>query len=352
MFPSSLPDKDCRKVILRLNASDYLRALAVCIAYYIVFQVFYNLIAEKTAFPYDSIASFWKGVVYNFFPVLLTFGANIFIVFFTNYKFCSRLKILLDTVLSFVAMIGINCLFKIIVATSTDSSYCAIPVDWAGTTFNNIFILLGVEVFYYVRHLRLTEVEVEKQQRMMLDYKYKALRAQFDPHFLFNSLNTLYSLAEVSADKSKEFIVALSSIYRYILLQYEREIVPVKDELEFSDAYIYTLKMRYPNLNIIFNGRGNEGSQCIIPFTLQILIENIIKHNVISSAHPMTVHVNISETEMRITNRVCPKKNVESFGIGLHYLCVLYERHRLKIETEYSDEKWSVNVPFINPRHP
>lgn len=128
----------------------------------------------------------------------------------------------------------INLLFSLILSFVSEEH---MHVNWAGTVFNNIFLLLGLEVAYFVKnHIRHIQ-QISENKQKALQYQYEALRAQVNPHFLFNTLNMLYALVGKDTEKSKQFILSLSRIYRYVLDQQGHERVTLDYELKFAKEY-------------------------------------------------------------------------------------------------------------------
>ena len=170
-----------------------------------------------------------------------------------------------------------------------------------------------------------------------------------NPHFLFNSLNILYSLVTIHSPKSKDFILSLSGMYRYIMQQEKRDLIPLTDELEFLDSYVEVLRMRYHNqFEVCITGRDNVGEQaCVVPYTLQLLVENVTKHNVISTRYPMHLSIDITPTELCVANPLRPREVQQSSRIGLHYLTTLYAAQGRELRIERTAGAFIVHVPLI-----
>ncbi len=133
------------------------------------------------------------------------------------------------------------------------------------------------------------------------------------PHFLFNSLNTLTTLIAENQKTAIDFTEKLSEVYRYILQNREKELVSLKDELDFVRSYVFLLQMRYPeNLSVDFSIDERHLKQSIPPLTLQILVENAIKHNAISKAHPLKIDIYVDNGKsVVVRNNLQLKKTIE-----------------------------------------
>lgn len=317
------------------------------VAYYVVFQLFYNMVAEKQLLPYSSMRDLLQGVAMNFTLILVTYIMNYLVVFCLVRHHIISIKMAIDAVTSFVLMIFLNLLFLFVVSQILGHKEWAV-VDWAGTVFNNFFILLGVEVTYYVLHFKRTLRQKEEAQLNALQYQYDALKAQVNPHFLFNSLNILNSLVAINPEKSREFIGSLSQTYRYVMAQQGRDTITLREELDFLRAYVRVLTIRYNDkFEVCVSGEECIASQTIIPYTLQLLIENVTKHNVISAKQPMRVDVTIGDGGLTITNPIRPRPANSASHFGLDYLDQLYSAHGRHFYTENDGVSFTAHVPYI-----
>lgn len=190
-------------------------------------------------------------------------------------------------------------------------------------------------------------LENERLQSENLLGRYETLESQLDPHFLFNSLNTLSGLIGMDDDKAQEYLQQLASTYRYTIQQ--NKLVPIKDELRFADAYLNMMNIRYGNnLKVVRQLDGVEGY--VVPISVQQLIENALKHNVVSDKHPLEIRIEVTENgTLRVSNRLCPKETTESEGVGLANLDKRYEliagEH---ISMHHDNEQFVVEIPLIS----
>lgn len=315
--------------------------MLIAVVYYLWFQGFYNKIAYGKVIPYDSMDEGIETMVRNFIPIALIFVLNYLSVFvFTRAIKRTSVKILVDIVASLVVLVVVNEGYMMALRFAF--------VDWAGTFFNSIFIFLGVEVVYYVRNYRRQVVEKESRERQMVQYRYDALRAQVNPHFLFNSLNILYSLIDIDVDKSRQFVMSLSKMYRYIMQQQGNDRVLLVDELAFLASYVDVLKMRYHNcFDLEIEGEDRVGEHEVIPYCMQLLMENVVKHNVIQSDLPMTVRLLIADDHVKLINPIHPKRASTSTGIGLHYIAEFYSRQNKKFMYDNDGQTFTATIPYL-----
>lgn len=276
---------------------------------------------------------------------MLVFLLNLLIVFRIVRISNLTLKIVVDFIMSMIGVSMVNGLYFIVygyIYNRTDFT-----VDWAGTILNGIIILMGIELVYYFKHLVRSREETEEARRKALQYRYDSLKAQVNPHFLFNSLNLLHSLVSIDQAQSKSFIYSLASMYRYILAKHNTDKVDAKEEFEFLDSYISVLDMRYDDkLKVSINGELSEGKQ-LIPFTLQLLIENVTKHNIISAKKPMSVNIHIKENEIIVSNPIIRSHTVNRGGFGLEYLKELYAAYGRNFRIDNDGETFTAHVPLL-----
>lgn len=199
-------------------------------------------------------------------------------------------------------------------------------------------------IVLYKRNRSLEESSIEAQ--------YQALQSQLNPHFLFNSLNTLISEIEYNPQNAVQFTQHLSDVYRYILQCQQQRLTTLSDELEFFNSYIFLHRVRLGDC-ICVDCRLDESllESKLPPLTLQLLAENVIKHNMISIRNPMVISITYSEAEDRLVvcNSPRPKKSVQSSGIGLRNLS---SRYRLicgrEITIEHTSDLFFVKIPLLH----
>ncbi len=181
--------------------------------------------------------------------------------------------------------------------------------------------------------------------------QFEVLQNQMSPHFLFNSLNTLTTLIAENQQVAIDFTQKLSDVYRYILQTKDKELVPLSEELEFAKDYLFLLKMRYPdNLSADIKIDKSYLQKQIAPLTLQMLIENVIKHNVISKSHPLKVEIYVENGEaVVVKNKILIKNTLEkSTKTGLANIQKRYEYlGNREIDVIQTHENFMVAVPLI-----
>jgi ligand-binding sensor domain-containing protein len=211
-----------------------------------------------------------------------------------------------------------------------------------------VFVVLAVFLIMHYREKRLKKIEQQKKEKV--EFEFQLLKNQVNPHFLFNSFSTLMALIEEQPAQALEYTEKLSDFFRTILQLKDEDVIPLADELRIIDDYFFLLKKRFGD-NLFLEVRIDEKAvQSVIPpMTLQILLENAVKHNVISRDKPLFIKIYSEGKEIILENNLQPKKTAEvSTGIGLENIT---KRYRLKSAPDpvfrKSDTHFSVVLPIL-----
>ena len=235
-----------------------------------------------------------------------------------------------------------------------DLSWATLKISIGFTSRINLFLHCVNAIVFYMNKYKQAQLEAEQLKIQSIEARFDALRNQINPHFLFNSLNVLSSLVYKDPDTSARFIEQLSYVYRYLLFNQDQKLIPLKDELDFLNAYIFLLKIRFQeNLQVDVQVAEHYRELYIAPSTLQILIENAIKHNVVSKRDPLTIEVfaenGVMPTRLVVRNNLNPKTMMEnSSRLGLRNIQSRYSfltgEDSVEIER---NEHFTVKVPLI-----
>jgi sensor histidine kinase YesM len=193
-------------------------------------------------------------------------------------------------------------------------------------------------------------IEAEQYKRQSIESQYSALVNQINPHFLFNSMNALASLIPQSPEKAVEFVNRFSKIYRYVLDVKDKIVCKIKDELDFLDSYCYLQKIRFgDNLLVEKQIEASCINYYLPPLSLQLLVENAIKHNEVSKTHPLTIKIVSNGEYIAVTNNLKLKFiKQDSPGIGLKNLKERYHHlTNLKPEFYIKNNEYIAKVPLI-----
>ncbi|GAA4447421.1 hypothetical protein GCM10023189_03830 [Nibrella saemangeumensis] len=214
----------------------------------------------------------------------------------------------------------------------------------------NLLVALGFIANHFLNRWRENAVRAARLEKEKSQVQYDNLKNQLNPHFLFNSLSSLDGLIEENPALARQFLRQLSKVYRYVLQNKDKELVPLDTELDFIQHYIFLLKTRFDGaFSVIFDIPDHIADKAIVPVTLQILIENAIKHNVINAAHPLTVQISADDRFLRVANVIQRRSRVEaSNGLGLSNLKLLYSFLSPKpVDVQDDGERFCVRVPLL-----
>lgn len=215
------------------------------------------------------------------------------------------------------------------------------------------FLVVGIyETIGFYTRLQKSSIEKQELKRMNMQSQLEGLKNQVNPHFLFNSLNTLTYLIPENSEKSVHFVQQLSKVYRYILEIRDKKLILLEEELKFLNAYTFLLKERFgENLHIKMNIPDEHLHDKIIPLSLQILFENAIKHNIISSEKPLFMEVFIENGDKLVVKNNLQKKNqvMNSTKLGLQNIKNRYRFFSEKeVEVIVTQESFIVILPMID----
>jgi two-component system LytT family sensor kinase len=220
-----------------------------------------------------------------------------------------------------------------------------------------IILSFGVSAFIHARGFMIQWKNAVKQESTKQEIvaktetaKFESLKNQLDPHFLFNSLNVLTSLIGENPQQAERFTTKLSKVYRYVLEQRNKDLVPIEEELKFAKTYMELLGMRFEEavqFNIPDNISTNELK--IVPLSLQLLLENAVKHNVVSTSKPLTINIYEEGSYLMITNNVNPKEAIgKSTKIGLQNIADRYGLITDKgVKIENNNKTFKVSLPLL-----
>lgn len=231
------------------------------------------------------------------------------------------------------------------------------PVDAAAlqvVTLTNVICVLFVthayETVFLIRERAGDLLRVERLERMRSQAELAALRAQVDPHFLFNSLNTLGHLIVRDPPRGREFCDALAEVYRYVLASRDRDLVPLADELGFLRSYHRLLALRFgAGVRLEIEPALAAADGLVPPLALQTLLENAVKHNRTGDDEPLVVRLARDGDRVRVANTVQPRSSARpSYGLGLANLderCRLLTGRALDVLREAG--RFEVGVPLV-----
>jgi sensor histidine kinase YesM len=210
-----------------------------------------------------------------------------------------------------------------------------------------VLVVLVISLYegaYLFVQLKKSRLEQEQLITQNISSQLEGLKSQVNPHFLFNSLNTLAAMIPEDSDRSVRFVTQLSKVYRYILDIKDQQLVTVGEELDFIKAYIYLIEQRFAdNLSIDVTVHEKHLDRLIIPMSMQIVFENAIKHNIITKKQPLTITVTADRDSLSVGNTLQKKRGVSGgTGQGLANI-----KNRYAFFTDRAVEVTEDNASFI-----
>lgn len=229
---------------------------------------------------------------------------------------------------------------------------------WENQIFSNylgslIVTFVVLLIYYLITLYKKLQENKFKEQKIIAgnaSAQFETLKNQIDPHFLFNSLNVLSSLIEENPENAQRFTTSLSKIYRYVLEQKDKELVPLQEELDFAKTYMKLLTIRFENsLTYSLPETLIDPEAKVVPLSLQLLLENTIKHNIVSDMQPLHISISVEGDYLVISNNLQKKGVLKSGeGVGLKNIVSRYAiltSKQVKIESDTLSFK--VKIPIL-----
>ncbi|MEM8565281.1 MAG: histidine kinase [Bacteroidota bacterium] len=263
------------------------------------------------------------------------------------------ISILADSAVAISLIYGLGQLFSNFLISSLFSSYYDTLLKLEILTVVGVVIynIIYFALFSYNQYA-VVQIRNVKSQRRQLKLQFEALKSQLSPHYLFNCLNTISSLIFKDADLAEDFIRRLAQTYQYILTNNQKQSVSLSEEIEFVKSYYYLLKVRFENnLKIEINLPPNVMNSQMPPLTLQMLVENAVKHNIITNENPLSIYIHaLDNTDIKVTNtKTETPRNVSSFHVGLENIKKRYKYFTDKKIKVDDRGKFTVQLPVIPP---
>lgn len=305
-----------------------------------------------------------EGLAWNFFITMLygysLYYANAFVfiqldIIFKDNRYDKK-RLLLGFILSFVVSIFTIFLLRIV----EDVLIEKVPIqefllkekasNYLVSIIITIIVTLGIHVFYFYKAYQEGKIKEQKIIAGTASAKFESLKNQIDPHFLFNSLNVLSSLIEENPENAQKFTTSLSKIYRYVLEQKDKELVTVAEELAFAKTYMNLLKMRFEDsISYEVPLDFNDEEAKVVPLSLQLLLENTIKHNIVSEKKPLHIKISINNNELIVENNKQKKEVLQDRrGVGLQNIVNRYAiLTKRNVTVEDTEKYFRISLPIL-----
>lgn len=289
------------------------------------FTVILYMIELLTSKPIFDVASFSLNYVISLPFILLSVVINSGIAVIMNKPLFQKQNIFARIIISGILVVMVAG-FLVVVGNlpfiSDMGEYVQTVLFWksvAAATLLNIFLLSAVE---YIMQTIITR-NLQKENVIL---QYKQLKSQINPHFLFNSLNVLIGMINKDQDIAVKYTKKLSAVYRYVLTQDLQDTVTLREELDFIDNYISILQSRFnKGLEFRFDINSDDIHKSVPPMSLQLLIENAVKHNAVLPDDPLVINISTDHFNLIVSNNLKPRMSCnDGFGIGLKNLSKKY----------------------------
>jgi len=320
--------------------------------------VFYQLVGQFPSLLIISVLVLGSGI----FGILLL-GSFYFISQWISKKLSLEKKfstrIALDLVINICVALAGSSIAHYTLLTFISNSNATKVWQAYKESFITLWILMVVLVLIYnvsmvilyaYSHYAEGQIADVKMERKQLKLQFEALKNQLSPHFLFNSLNTISSLIHSDENRAEEFIRRLADTYHYVLGTHQQKLIPLEKELEFVGAYYFLLKVRFQEgLNLKINVPSKLLTHQIPPLTVQILIENAIKHNIFSKEQPLNITVELSESSLLkvVNNKTTAPLAVKSNYVGLNNIQKRYSYFTKQKVRIINSTDFEVHFPII-----
>lgn len=229
--------------------------------------------------------------------------------------------------------------------SEADLKWCLL----AGVVCDVIGIAMNESIYSYHKWKE-TKLEAEQLSKENLRTQLNSLLQQINPHFLFNSLNTLSALIDENPQDAQKYLSDLSKVYRYLLRTNENELATLANEINFIDSYFHLLQTRFgKGVKLLKNIQAEDYNKMLPPLTLQLLVENAVKHNTVGKTKPLVIEITASGEYLTVRNNLQRKVlKVESGKVGLSNIAEKYRLiNKSSIEISETDDYFSVTVPLI-----
>ena len=335
------------------------RAAIISLSIFVIIILINFLNGNEIAFNDNLKSTFYYTVLYSFSLHL----ANTFLFvtldkIFVNDRFSIK-RIVIGFLSSFVLSVFIIFLLRIFINVGIEDenfSHFIAREKAANYIMSTVFTFIVLLIIHFVYLYKWYQENRIKEQKVIagtVSAKYESLKNQIDPHFLFNSLNVLSSLIEESPENAQKFTTSLSKVYRYVLEQKDKDLVSIEEELSFAETYMNLLKMRFEGSLTYEVAIENVNPDFkVVPLALQLLLENTIKHNVVSEQKQLNIKIYIENDYLIIENNLQKKEVLQTRkGVGLQNIIDRYALiSKKKIIVSETEQSFVVKLPILTKR--
>ncbi len=307
--------------------------------------------------PIRLLIRIFRGIILSFVAGLIMVYPNLSLIRYLNNRFPWKKKMYKRFFLQFPLTVVEGILITPIIVipaglifsmeydlqTNLNNAYYLILL--------NFFLMAILEALIYFNESNIAKIEAENLEKELSQIRFEVLKSQINPHFMFNSLNVLSGLIDNDVRKAQQFIDEFSHVYRYVLETIEQPVIKLEKELDFMRSYLFLQQIRYGEmLSYSVNIPAHLLKKVLPPLSLQVVLENAIKHNIIDSSKPLRIDINYENTCLVVKNNIQPKiSSGKSTGLGLKNLVKRYALiSRFEPVFNIENNDYIAKLPLIN----
>nr|WP_315211067.1 histidine kinase [uncultured Flavobacterium sp.] len=334
---------------------ELLRAIKLTILIFAVIQLVNVVMGSEIYFGKRLLVNFLFTMMYTF----SLYAANMFLFWKLDSYFEDKFSVkrlalgFIGSFLVSLVVIFLMHVFEVVVYNKNSFDYFLAnekPSNYLGSIIITFFVTLSIYTISFYKAYNENKVKEQKIIAGTANAKFESLKNQIDPHFLFNSLNVLSSLIEENPDNAQRFTISLSKIYRYVLEQKDKELVSLEEELAFAKTYMNLLKMRFENsLFYELPTTAINSEAKVVPLSLQLLLENTVKHNVVSEQRPLHIRIYVEGDYLAVQNDYQKKEVLQDRqGVGLQNIVNRYGIiTNRKVLIAQNEKTFTVKIPIL-----
>ena len=331
------------------------RAIKLTLIIFAVIQLVNVIMGSEIYFGKRLLVNFLFTMMYTF----SLYAANMFLFWKLDSYFEDKFSVkrltlgFIGSFLVSLLVIFLMHVFEVVVYNKNSFDYFLAnekPSSYLGSIIITFFVTLSIYTISFYKAYNENKVKEQKIIAGTANAKFESLKNQIDPHFLFNSLNVLSSLIEENPENAQRFTTSLSKIYRYVLEQKDKELVSVDEELAFAKTYMNLLKMRFENsLFYEMPITAISAEAKVVPLSLQLLLENTVKHNVVSEQRPLHIRIYVDGDYLAVQNDYQKKEVLqERQGVGLQNIVNRYGIiSNRKVQIAQNEQTFTVKIPIL-----
>ena len=329
-----------------LRKSPYMKWLLLIASGIFILRLIIVVFMSRSVFEQDIVFEMIRKFMTNSFSLIILICVNV--LFIRSMTTRNETSSKLSTASIYIGFMSLAILLETFLVGLEGGGNIMLSL-----TISTIVQITVYCIIYMINYAITASIEMqtEREKANMAQYRYLKLKRQVNPHFLFNSLNILDCLiCEEKTEQASTYTHKLAGIYRYMIKSEDEEVVSLRDELVFVRLYIDLLKERFPEgFEVNINVPEESLARFVPPCSIQLLIENVTKHNAVSADNPLKIEVEVKDENVYVRNNIVPKlTKSQSTGLGQKYIRQLYKDLSGKsIDIEKTESSYCVTLPLL-----